>query len=53
MNRTIPSPRDLELEARIKAATDLQEIMALVKQRRPEYAAYLDAEKLRRIARGA
>lgn len=44
-----PTPEDLDLEARIEAATDLNEILELIRQRRPEYAEYLDAEKLRRV----
>jgi len=44
-----PTQADLELEARIKAATDLSEIMILVKQRNPKYAEHMDRKRIDRI----
>ena len=45
----IPSFADYQLEVRIQAETDLEKIVSLVRQRRPEYAEYIDTLKLRRI----
>lgn len=45
----IPTKEDLELEARIKAASDLSEIMILVKQRSPRYAEHMDRKRIDRI----
>jgi hypothetical protein len=44
-----PTQADLELEARIKAATDLSEIMILVKQHNPKYAEHMDRKRIDRI----
>lgn len=49
MNQYTPTPQDLELEQRIKLATDLKEIVTLVRQRSPEYCAMRDAESMARL----
>lgn len=44
--------QDIELEARIAAESDLAKLIDLIKQRRPEFVAFRDAEIMARIKAG-
>lgn len=44
--------QDLELEARIAAESDLAKLKDLIKQRRPEFIAFREAQVMARIKAG-
>lgn len=52
MSTYVLTQQDLELEARIAAESDLAKLKELMKQRRPEYIDFREAQVMARIKAG-